>query len=114
MTLLGTPQAEDTPDASLSCIPICGEVLTTVEGGVGILSIHASLPGILSSSRTTAAIPTTTRRELALINREVASMITDHAAVPISALCLHILNTATAVVAPLARGPGIIVFMSSV
>jgi len=111
MTLLGTPQAEDTADALISCVPICRKGLA-VERRVRISSLKC--PGILSSSRTTAASPSTTHRKLALINGEVASMITGHAGVPISALCLHVLDTATAVVTPLTRGPGIIVFMSSV
>lgn len=109
MTLLWTSQAEDAADA-LSWIPICREDLTAVERSVRI----SSLSGILSSSSTAAAVPSTTHWQLALINRKVASMITDHAGVPIGALCLHILNTATTVVTPLARSPGIIVFMSSV
>lgn len=109
MTLLGTPQAEDAADA-LSRIPICREDLTAVERSVRI----SSLSGILSTTTTTAAIPSTTHRKLALINWEVPSMITDHADIPISALCLHILNTTTTVVAPLARGPRIIVFMPCV
>lgn len=95
MTLLGTPQAEDTADAlvsiSLTWIPICREDLTAVERSVRISSLQlTTLPGILSSSSTTAccciAIPSTTHRKLALINRDNASMITDHAGVPISAL----------------------------